>query len=135
MRWTVVVLVVVSLAGCRKGTLSGDSDHHGRYVGIGIYEPQAPWTKMVAAQQPAPSAAAKSIDDQAVIVVEDSSTGEVRACGDMTGYCIGMNPWKKPLLGSQIPPINLTEHVKPPPADTIAPSTNAADNEAAPAPR
>jgi hypothetical protein len=68
---------------------------------------------MVAAQQLADDARAHPIDDQIVIVVADSQTGELRACGDLTGYCIGMNPWAKPLAASQIAPIVLTEHVVP----------------------
>jgi hypothetical protein len=91
-----------------------DSEHHGRYVGIGIYSPGTPWTKVVAAQQAKQTAASAAIDDQAIIVVTDSNTGEIRACGDLTGYCVGMNPWNKALVSTQMAPINLTEHVKPP---------------------
>jgi hypothetical protein len=110
----VVAIAAAGLAACHGQTVSQNASHHGRYVGIGIYEPQAPWTKMVAAAAAKPTAAAQPIDDQAIVVVEDSDTGEVRACGDMTGYCIGMKPWAKPLGAAQIAPINLSEHVKPP---------------------
>jgi hypothetical protein len=71
------------------------------------------WTRMVLAQQPNDDHAARQIDDQVVIVVADSVSGELRACGDLTGYCIGMNPWRKPLLASQIPPIPLSAHAQP----------------------
>jgi len=81
---------------------------------------------MVAAQQTEPSPAAKTIDDQAIIVVVDSDTGDVRACGDLTGYCIGMNPWKKALATPQIAPINLIQHVRPPPPASEAPADDAA---------
>ena len=116
------ILVVLALAGCKRGTaegFAGDPGHgRGRYAGIGIYAPAAPWTRMVAAQQANETPAAKAVDDQAIIVVVDSATGEVRSCGDMTGYCVGMNPWKTPLAAAQLAPINLTEHVKP--IDTAA---------------
>jgi hypothetical protein len=118
-------LAVLTLGGCHKKadapapdamddwTLFGSK--HGRFVGLGIYAPQTPWTKMVdAAQAGANPAAAKPLDDQAIFVVVDSQTGELRACGDLTGYCIGMNPWRKPLTPAQIAPIMLSEHVKPP---------------------
>jgi len=72
---------------------------------------------MVGADTPNVTAAARTIDDQAIIVVEDSDTGEVRACGDLTGYCISMNPWKGELAGAQLVPIRLTEHVSPPKPD------------------
>jgi hypothetical protein len=87
---------------------------------------------MVMATAPTDAAAARPIDDQAIIVVTDSATGEVRACGDLTGYCIGMNPWKSALVGAQIAPIKMTSHVpasdEPPsqpaaPAASTAPST------------
>ena len=104
------------LAGCGGSPASpwalGDFGRHGRYVGVGIYGPGRQWTRMVAAQQPVGETAARPIDDQAIIVMSDTDTGELRACGDLTGYCIGMNPWKRPLTPAQIAPIELTTHVK-----------------------
>jgi hypothetical protein len=66
----------------------------------------------VAGKSPANTASAKLVDDQAIIVVTDSQTGEIRACGDLTGYCVGMNPWQIKLVGSQIAPVRLTTHMK-----------------------
>lgn len=113
-----VVIAATCLAGCKKGGAAwlGPEHEQGRrrYAGIGIYSPAQPWTRMVAAQQAKATPAAQTIDDQAIIVVQDSVTGEVRACGDLTGYCIGMNPWKTPLAAAQLAPINLTEHAKQP---------------------
>ncbi|MDQ2859777.1 MAG: hypothetical protein M3T55_03425 [Pseudomonadota bacterium] len=104
----------VCLGACNKPAEGPEGAvHHGRYVGIGIYAPGIPWTKMVAADAPKVVPAARTIDDQAIIVVVDSDTGDIRGCGDMTGYCIGMNPWKKALTQRQIVPINLSEHMKP----------------------
>jgi hypothetical protein len=120
MRAPILFLVAAAtamagLGGCKKADWSplGNSGHQGRYVGVGLYGPGKQWTRMVAAQQLADDARAHPIDDQIVIVVADSQTGELRACGDLTGYCIGMNPWAKPLAASQIAPIVLTEHVVP----------------------
>jgi hypothetical protein len=121
-------IALSALCACKKPApvaewFGGSPGSHGRYEGVGIYAPGQPWTRMVAAQQPNDTPAAKPIDDQVIIVVEDSVTGEVRACGDLTGYCIGMNPWKTQLTAGQITPINLTEHVKPPPPpEQAAPS-------------
>jgi hypothetical protein len=106
------MIVAASLSGCDRPHLQ--SSAHGRYVGIGIYNTGAQWTRMVGSDTPKVTPAARTIDDQVIIVVEDTETGEVRACGDLTGYCIGMNPWKKMLGSSQMVPINLTEHMAPP---------------------
>src|SRR5258708_7014775 len=85
-------LASLSLAACKPADwspLSG-AEQHGRYLGVGIYGPGKPWTRMVADQTSKSDAVARPIDDQVIIVVADSQTGELRACGDLTGYCIGM---------------------------------------------
>jgi hypothetical protein len=108
---------ILVLGGCKpkdEFTANGAAHRSGRYAGIGIYQPEASWTRMVAAQEAADTPAARPVDDQAVIVVVDSDTGEVRSCGDLTGYCVGMNPWAKPLAPSQTAPISLSRHEQPP---------------------
>jgi hypothetical protein len=116
MKVTLIAVITIAsmcLCACSKPAVSQGANRHGRYVGIGIYRPGSPWTKMVATATASDSPAAKPIDDQAIIVVTDSDTGEIRACGDLTGYCIGMNPWNKALVPAQTAPINLSEHEKP----------------------
>jgi hypothetical protein len=116
-RNTLAALAVagLGLCGCNPRPVAdvGQGDHHGRYTGVGIYAPREQWTKLLAAQQATDPKVAQLIDDQVIIVVQDSATGEVRACGDLTGYCIGMNPWKTALLSAQIAPVKLTEHQPP----------------------
>ena len=86
--WIVCLGVTAALwlTACNKPAVSEGAARHGRYVGIGIYTPGTPRTKMVAAGAPQDTPAARAIDDQAIIVVTDSDTGEIRACGDLTGY-------------------------------------------------
>ena len=67
------------------------------------------------------------MDDQAVIVVQNSLTGDVRACGDMTGYCVGMNPWAQ--RPGQLTPVSLTDH-QPTEAEQAA-KQQAADDKVA----
>ena len=86
------------------------ASHHGRYLGIGVYEAGRMWSRMVRANRAADPAAATTADDEKVIVVVDSHSGEVRQCGNLTGYCIGMNPWAGPLGREQGAPIGVTEH-------------------------
>jgi hypothetical protein len=111
----VIAINALSLASCKRADWSpvSNTGAHGRYLGVGIYGPGKQWTRMVAEQKPKSDTVARPIDDQVIIVVADSQTGELRACGDLTGYCIGVNPWKQQLLASQIVPIDLTDHVQP----------------------
>jgi hypothetical protein len=60
-------------------------------------------------------------DDEQVIVVVDSNTGELRECGNLTGYCVGMQPWAKALATSQNAPIAVVKH-----ADQLARDAEAA---------
>jgi len=111
-----VGLAALVLSGCHKGSDSeADRDPAGQagrtgYVGIGIYAPSVAWQRLVDAKAPAPAndATARKVDDQALIVVQNSRTGDIRVCGDMTGYCVGLNPWAK--RPGQLAPVNLTDH-------------------------
>jgi len=109
-----LALAAIGLLGCGRPVGGPDQTRgRGAYTGVGIYGPSRQWTKLIANQQTKDPEAARAIDDQVIIVVQNSATGEVRACGDLTGFCIGMNPWKAPLLSSQIAPVKLTEHGAP----------------------
>jgi len=120
-----------ALAGCHgwAGQTGADA-HRGRYAGVGIYAPGEGWRRQVAGQGPTTGPAARLVDDEAVIVVVDSQTGEVRGCGDLSGYCVGLNPWRTALARPQQTPVDLTAHVTPA-EDGV---TNDADNAAAAAP-
>jgi hypothetical protein len=105
----------------------------GRYAGIGTFEAGRLWREMAAAPTSNEPAAASLNDDEHVIVVLDSHTGEVRQCGDHSGYCVAMNPWTAP--GATSVPVRLKKHVAEAPADDQASVSLAANatNEAAPA--
>lgn len=70
------------------------------------------WSQMATANSSKDAAAAKLADDEQVIVVLDSKTGELRQCGNLTGYCVSMNPWAQPLTQSQTAPIHLLKHAE-----------------------
>ncbi|HEY2709820.1 MAG TPA: hypothetical protein VGI95_17355 [Caulobacteraceae bacterium] len=115
MKWSIVLLAlagVAALAGCKKpdwSSPSGEGAQHGRYAGVGIYQAGQSWAKLT--QQPSPTAGSAHLsDDQAIIVVVDSQTGETRACGDLSGYCVGMNPWHADLAKPQLAPVEFTSH-------------------------
>ncbi|WP_158915184.1 hypothetical protein [Caulobacter sp. S45] len=106
----ITVLAAACLASCSKQSTQVQT-HHGRFAGVGIYSPGELWSKMAgAANLLGEPATAKITDDEHVIVVVDSDTGEIRQCGDLSGYCVGVNPWTKSLLKSQALPVNLTAH-------------------------
>ncbi len=99
-----------ALAACGVNDEQETASHHGRYLGIGVYPAGSMWSRMVQANRPADPAAATTADDEQVIVVVDSQSGEVRQCGNLTGYCIGLNPWRASLGQGQAAPIPVTEH-------------------------
>jgi hypothetical protein len=67
------------------------------------------WAEMPRPTAKADPAAARLEDDEHIIVVVDSHTGEVRQCGDHSGYCVAMNPWTR--TGPQTTlPVKLEKH-------------------------
>lgn len=94
-------LACLALTGCQKkaeaaaSNLFGSSPR-GRYLGVAVYAPGRMWEQVVRAGAPTDTAAATLKDDEQVIVVVDSATGEVRQCGNLSGFCIAMNPWSTP---------------------------------------
>ena len=99
------------MAGCERPVPATDQElrGHGRYAGIGVFDPGELWARM-AVMVPDRAAAATLDDDEHIIVVVDSFTGEVRECGDHSGYCIAMNPWAKAASAAQRLPVDLTKH-------------------------
>jgi hypothetical protein len=70
----------------------------------------APTASTTSQATAASEARANVDDDDKIIVVIDSHTGEIRQCGNLSGFCIGMNPWTQALSASQQGPVNLTQH-------------------------
>ena len=122
-----IAVGAASLGGCRQGAVWPNAgEGHGRYVGVGIYAPTAEWRQLVSKQLPSSPYAAQRQDDEVILVTADSTTGELRACGDLSAYCVGFNPWKAPLGALQTAPVPVAAH-----GVSDAPAANTADNEAA----
>jgi hypothetical protein len=100
------------LAGCdRHDAVSGSGPKSpGRYAGIGIVEAGRLWSQAAGVPASKNPAAAKLEDDEHVIIVIDSHTGEVRQCGDHSGYCVAMNPWTGTAPRASTP-VKLTKHM------------------------
>jgi hypothetical protein len=128
---TAGISTALALTGCIRAVDKSDEEAgHGRYAGVGIYTPTAAWSRLDVRAPPDP-AAARLADDQAIIVSVDSRTGEIRSCGDLSGYCVGMNPWRAGLATSQAAPVAMTEHADRPLSVHKAP--DGPDSAAAPA--
>lgn len=93
--WTIGLAASCLLAGCSGASSPAPAGprSQGRYAGIGVVDAGRLWAQMSGAGSPSDPAAARLADDEHVIVVLDSHTGEVRQCGDYSGYCVAMNPW------------------------------------------
>jgi hypothetical protein len=120
-----VILVGLAVAGCGARTPSTAFAGHGRYIGIGVYEAGQLWGKMALSGPPKDATRATTADDEHIIVVVDSQTGEVRECGDYSGLCASLNPWTQVVAAPQKAPVILTKHL----ADL------AADQKATPPPK
>jgi hypothetical protein len=95
-QWIAMTGLALLLAGCSQlaETSGPEQAGHGRYAGIGIYAADKLWAKLAGAPAPKDPALAKLEDDGMIFVVTDTHTGEVRQCGNRSGYCTPMNPWK-----------------------------------------
>ena len=92
----IVVMIVCGLVcGCgQQDSVAGPGlKGQGRYAGIGTYTVGRLWSEMADSSASPDAAAARLSDDDQVIVVVDSHTGEVRQCGNYSGVCVTLNPW------------------------------------------
>jgi hypothetical protein len=106
------VLLAAAIAGCDRQADIDAPGHHagGRYQGIGIYPADALWSRLSAGDANKDQTRALRADDGQIIVVVDSRTGEIRQCGNLSGYCVTMNPWSGPLGGDRSAPLSLSKH-------------------------
>jgi hypothetical protein len=120
-----VIVAILGLTGCNKvETVENESaaptTEHGRYIGIGVFGAGELWQQQRIDEldngtdgnpiPPQDKAAATTADDEHIIVVVDSATGEVRECGDYSGRCVSMNPWTKAIAKEQRVPVMLVKH-------------------------
>ena len=112
-------VAALTVGGCtRKDEAASPSAgplHRGRFSAVGLYAPGQMWRQLAASAPtkdgpPADPAAASLDDDEQILVVLDSATGEVRQCGNLSGRCIAMNPWSKPVGGAPAAPAALLKH-------------------------
>ena len=93
-RMAITAAAMLMLASCHKPTPANERGlyGHGRFAGIGVFDVGPMWAAIAGLKSPQDAATANIADDQHIIVVVDSFTGEVRECGDMSGVCAALNP-------------------------------------------
>lgn len=101
----------VCLSACHRApdATANGSRNPGRYAGIGVFDAGRLWAETSRPNAKADPAAARLDDDEHIIVVLDSHTGEVRQCGDHSGYCVAMNPWTRTGPETMLP-VKLEKH-------------------------
>ncbi len=107
MRVPRLLALTASLAGC--GAMPAHNaapDQGGRFQGIGIYSAGELWERLADVARSNDPQAANLRDDEAIIVVLDTHSGEIRQCGNLSGHCIRMNPW----AAARSRPASVTEH-------------------------
>jgi hypothetical protein len=106
-----IVLLAGMLAGCDKSedAYGPNPRAQGRYAGIGTFDAGRMWSQTAGIAESKDAAAARIEDDEHVIVVIDTRTGEVRQCGDHSGVCVAMNPWSGGGAGLTAP-VRLKKH-------------------------
>lgn len=105
-----IILFSLALAGCSQRTEAARVNRFGRFTGIGVYEAGRLWPQVAAVKGQSITDTASPADDEHIIVVVDTMTGDVRQCGDLSGRCIGMNPWR-PLGAGTTAPVKLEMHL------------------------
>lgn len=114
MRSAMIGIAVLSsfLSGCGQPPAASPAGNRnpGRYAGIGTFDAGLLWSQMAVTNASADPAAASIADDEHVIVVVDSHSGEVRQCGDHSGYCVTMNPWNRSASAVPSSPVKLLKH-------------------------
>jgi uncharacterized lipoprotein NlpE involved in copper resistance len=109
----VAAAAIFCLTGCKKAEIVGEDGSavaRGRYVGIGVYSTGELWPQIAQTASPKDKSTATLDDDEHVIVVVDTKTGEIRECGDYSGRCVSMNPWTKVISPMESLPVPLTKH-------------------------
>lgn len=103
-------LAITACGRTEEASDSGSGSARGRYAGVGVFDAGRLWSKMIVPTTQQDDSSARLSDDEHVIVVVDSQTGEVRQCGDHSGYCIGVSPWGTKDGATPLLPAKLSAH-------------------------
>ncbi|WCT75167.1 hypothetical protein PQ455_08105 [Sphingomonas naphthae] len=119
----IIVILAPALAGCDRPQGMAPDPTRGRYAGVGIYAADKLWSH-VEGSKPADPAIASPADDEYIIVVSDTQTGEIRQCGNHSGRCVSLKAWGKDAASSL--PVRIDQHLADlTTADALAPERKA----------
>ena len=123
LRIGVLGLCLLSLSGCGRAAFLPSASHgEARYSGVGLYPAGQGWSRIVGSAESTAADQAKRADDETVIVVVDGATGEVRQCGNLSGYCVTMNPWNRSPANLGAQPVKLAPPASEPSMPSQAPA-------------
>lgn len=117
-RFALFGVAAFGLAACgREHDTTVGGRNLGRFAGVGVFDAGRLWGEMTGSSAPFKAKAARIADDEHVIVVVDTHSGEVRECGDHSGYCVSIQPWSG---AAQNAPVPLAKHAADLAADNSA---------------
>lgn len=121
--------MTISLAGCDPMAANAPSDafSHGRYSGVGVFSAGKMWAHLKTGDVSRDLDSATVKDDESIIVIMDGKTGEVRECGNFSGFCTSIQPWTRVVSST---PTKLDAHASDI-SDQNTPAPAAVDNAAA----
>jgi hypothetical protein len=112
------------LVGCDRHDFSPAAPKSvGRYAGIGTFDAGRLWQQIKGSTVSQDKSAAGLGDDEHVIVALDTHTGEIRQCGDHSGFCVSMNPWTS-AAKTTVTPVSLAHN-----ANDLAAKDQSANSE------
>ena len=100
-----VAIGLLSLLGACSRRIDAPPQAQGRYAGVGVFAAGRAWPVLTAGAG-ARGDVAGLADDETIVAVTDTRTGEIRECGALSGVCVGFNPWLRPAGAGAPAPLN-----------------------------
>lgn len=123
MRVALISTAFLILTSCDQLPVADSKDSDpGRYHAVGIYSAGTSWKALKADEKNLPDLTAHIRHDEVVIVTIDGKTGEMRQCGNYSGFCVKLNAWDK------APPASTPVQFATEPSTGESAVTNVADN-------
>ncbi len=100
-----VAVGLLAMLGACSRRMEGPPQAQGHYAGVGVFAAGRAWPALSAGAGARPDVAGLA-DDETIVAVTDTRTGEIRECGALSGVCVGFNPWLRPAGAGAPAPLN-----------------------------